>query len=126
MRTIVSRANRESQRLSPTRKPPANILPRKSGKNQKYDHVVVQDIKFEAHNTMFLKEKYYSPSLNRTWLAPLTSGYDGEFGPSIKALAIKLYFDSKFRPPHFPPQLGGVFLYPKFTTKQAKLLHLHG
>jgi hypothetical protein len=59
-----------------------------------YDPVVVQDIKFEAYNTLFLKEKYYSPSLNRTWLAPLPSGYDGEFGPAIKALAIKLYFDS--------------------------------
>ena len=59
-----------------------------------YDRVVVQDIKFEACNTLFLKEKYYSPSLNRTWLAPLPPGYDGEFGPAIKALAIKLYFDS--------------------------------
>jgi len=59
-----------------------------------YDRVVVQDIKFEAHNTLFLKEKYYSPSLNKTYLAPLPSGYDGEFGPAIKALAIKLYFDS--------------------------------
>jgi len=59
-----------------------------------YDRLVVQDIKFEAHNTLFLKEKYYSPSLNKTYLAPLPSGYDGEFGPAIKALAIKLYFDS--------------------------------
>jgi len=31
-----------------------------------YDRVVIQDIKFEAHNTLFLKEKYYSPSLNKT------------------------------------------------------------
>jgi hypothetical protein len=59
-----------------------------------YDPVVIQDIKFEAHNTLFLKEKYYSPSLNKTYLAPLPSGYDGEFGPALKALAIKLYFDS--------------------------------
>lgn len=59
-----------------------------------YDRVVVQDIKFEAYNTLFLKEKYYSPSLNKTYLAPLPPGYDGEFGPEIKAMAIKLYFDS--------------------------------
>ncbi len=59
-----------------------------------HDPVVVQDIKFEAYNTLFLKEKYYSPSLNRTYLAPLPPGYDGEFGPAIKPLAIKLYFDS--------------------------------
>ena len=59
-----------------------------------YDRVVVQDIKFGACNTLFLKEKYYSPSLNRTYLAPLPPGYDGEFGPKVKAMAIKLYFDS--------------------------------
>ena len=59
-----------------------------------FDRVVVQDIKFEAYNTLFLKEKYYSPSLNKTYLAPLPSGYDGEFGPEIKAMALKLYFDS--------------------------------
>jgi regulator of replication initiation timing len=43
-----------------------------------YDPVVVQDIKFEAHNILFLKEKYYSPSLRKTYLAPLPHGYDGE------------------------------------------------
>jgi len=70
-----------------------SILP-KDAQFKGYDRVVVQDIKFEAYNTLFLKEKYYSPSLNMTYLAPLPSGYDGEFGPAIKPLAIKLYFDS--------------------------------
>jgi len=55
-----------------------------------YEPVIVQDVIFEAHNTLFMKEKYYSPSLNRTFLAPLPSGYQGEFGPAIKSLAIKL------------------------------------
>jgi len=59
-----------------------------------YERVVVQDIKFEAYNTLFLKEKYYCPSVNKTYLGRLPSGYDGEFGPEVKALAIKLYFDS--------------------------------
>ena len=59
-----------------------------------YERVVVQGIKFEAYNTLFLKEKYYSPSLNKTYLAPLPSGYDGEFAPAIKSLVMKLYFDS--------------------------------
>jgi len=35
MRLIGSRANRESQRLSPTRKSPSNIPLKKSGRNQK-------------------------------------------------------------------------------------------
>ncbi|MFW6148148.1 MAG: bZIP transcription factor [Thermodesulfobacteriota bacterium] len=59
-----------------------------------YQPVVVQDVIFKAHNTLFLKEKYYSPSLNKTYLAPLPPGYDGEFGPGIKALVPKLYYDS--------------------------------
>lgn len=70
-----------------------SLLP-KDAQFKGYDSVVVQDVKFEAHNTLFLKEKYYSPSLNKTYLAPLPPVYDGEFGPAIKALAIKLYFDS--------------------------------
>lgn len=59
-----------------------------------YEPVVVQDIVFRAHNIQFLKEKYYSPSLNKTYLADLPAGYSGEFGPQLKAFAIKQYFDS--------------------------------
>lgn len=59
-----------------------------------YQPVVVQDVIFKAYNTLFLKEKYYSPSLNKTYLAPLPPGYDGEFGPGIKALVPKLYYGS--------------------------------
>ena len=64
-----------------------------------YEHVVVQDITFEAHNTLFLKEKYYSPSLKKTYLAPLPPGYEGEFGPGIKSLALKLCFDANVTQP---------------------------
>ncbi len=64
-----------------------------------YERVVVQDIKFQAHNTLFLKEKYYSPSLGKTYLAPLPPGYEGEFGPGLKTLALKLYFDSNMTQP---------------------------
>ncbi|MCF8082795.1 MAG: transposase [Deltaproteobacteria bacterium] len=66
-----------------------------------HDRVVVQDIKFEPHNTLFLKEKYYSPSLNKTYLAPLPPGYEGEFGPGIKSLALKLSFDTNVTQPRF-------------------------
>ncbi len=59
-----------------------------------YQPVVVQDVIFKAYNTLFLKEKYYSPSLNKTYLAPLPPGYDGEFGPGLKALVPKLYYGS--------------------------------
>jgi len=41
---------------------------------------------------LFRKEKYYSPSEKKTYLASLPSGYDGEFGPGIKALVMSLYY----------------------------------
>jgi hypothetical protein len=74
------------------------LLP-KDAQFKGYDRVVVQDIKFEAHNTLFMKEKYYSPSLKKAYLASLPPGYEGEFGPAIKALALKLYFDANMTQP---------------------------
>ncbi|MHC5763495.1 hypothetical protein [Nostoc sp.] len=38
------------------------------------------------------KEKYYSPSEGKTYLASIPAGYDGEFGPGIKALVMSLYY----------------------------------
>jgi len=69
------------------------ILPR-DAQFKGYHRVVVQDVVFKASNTLFLKEKYYSPSLNKTYLAPLPPGYDGEFGPTLKSLVPKFYYDS--------------------------------
>lgn len=56
-----------------------------------YEENVVQDILLKTDNVRFLKEKYYSPSLGRTYLAELPTGYEGQFGPGIKALSIALY-----------------------------------
>jgi hypothetical protein len=55
---------------------------------------VVQEISLKTNNVLFHKEKYYSPSVGKTYLAELPPGYDGEFGPEIKALAISLYYAS--------------------------------
>ena len=41
---------------------------------------------------LFRKQKYYSPSQGKTYLASLPSGYDGEFGPGVKALVMSLYY----------------------------------
>ncbi len=57
-----------------------------------YDEVIVQDILLKPDNVLFRKQKYYSPQTGKTYLAPLPKGYDGEFGPGIKALVISLYY----------------------------------
>ncbi len=57
-----------------------------------YEEVVVQDIKLCTDNILFHKEKYYSPSEKKTYLAKLPTGYEGEFGPGLKAFVISLYY----------------------------------
>ena len=57
-----------------------------------YQEVMVQDIILKTDNVLFQKEKYYSPSVGKTYLAELPRGYEGEFGPGIKALVISLYY----------------------------------
>jgi len=56
-----------------------------------YVPVVVQDVRLVTDNIRFLKEKCYSPSQNKTYLAELPAGYEGEFGPGVHALVRVLY-----------------------------------
>ncbi len=56
-----------------------------------HQSVVVQDIMLKTDNVEFKKEVYYSPSLNKTFMAPLPKGYQGGFGPFIKTLVINLH-----------------------------------
>jgi hypothetical protein len=50
-----------------------------------YEEVIVQDIAFHTDTVRFRKERYYSPSQKKTYLAALPAGYHGQFGPSVKA-----------------------------------------
>ena len=58
-----------------------------------YVDVVVQDIVVKTDNVLFRKEKYYSPSTGKTYLAELPRGYEGEFGPGVKAFGLDMYFE---------------------------------
>ncbi|WP_238846296.1 hypothetical protein [Nostoc edaphicum] len=70
---------------------PASELP-PDAQFKGYEEVIIQDISLLTDNVLFRKEKYYSPSVGKTYLASLPPGYDGEFGPGIKALVISLYY----------------------------------
>ncbi len=54
--------------------------------------VVVQELLVKTENVRFHKEKYYSASKGKTYLAELPPGYGGQFGPGIKSLILTLYF----------------------------------
>lgn len=56
---------------------------------------IIQDIKIITDNVEFKLEVYYSPSLKKTFIAPMPDEYKGsEFGPGVKALVITLYRDA--------------------------------
>jgi hypothetical protein len=57
-----------------------------------YEDVVVQDVVFRADNVRFHKEKYWADSTGKTYLAELPLGYEGQFGPGLKALTLTLYY----------------------------------
>lgn len=52
---------------------------------------VIQDIKFSVDNVEFKRQMYYSVSENKTYIAPLPAGYEGEYGPNIKSWVKILY-----------------------------------
>ncbi len=64
-----------------------------------HEDVVVQDVVFRTDNVLFHKEKFYSAAESRTYVAALPSGYDGQFGPGLKALTIALYFGANVSEP---------------------------
>jgi regulator of replication initiation timing len=58
-----------------------------------YVEEVVQDIVVKTDNVLFRKEKYYSPSTGKTYLARLPYGYEGGFGPGVKSLGLDMCFE---------------------------------
>src|SRR3989440_3965454 len=57
-----------------------------------YEDVIVQDVEFRTENIRFRKEKYYSLSRKKTYLAALPTGYTGQFGPGVRAWVLALYY----------------------------------
>lgn len=57
-----------------------------------YEDVIVQDAVFRTETVRFRKEKWYARSSGRTYLAPMPPGYQGQFGPGVKSLALALYY----------------------------------
>ena len=73
-----------------------------------YEEVVVQDVIFRTDNVLFRKEKYYSESEGKTYLAALPAGYSGQFGPGIKALTLVFYYGAQMSEPKVAELLRNV------------------
>ena len=76
-----------------------------------YEEVVVQDVIFRPDNVLFRKEKFYSPSEHKTYLAELPRGYQGQFGPGLKSLVWVLYFASQVSEPKIVEWLRSVGIW---------------
>ncbi len=57
-----------------------------------HETVVVQDIVIKTNHVRFLKEKYYSASAGKTYLAALPAGYEEQFEPGVRSWVITLYY----------------------------------
>jgi len=73
-----------------------------------YEEVVVQDVILRTDHVLFRKEKYYSASERKTYLAGLPRGYEGEFGPGLKALVMAWHFGANMTEPKILDQLRDV------------------
>lgn len=56
--------------------------------------VIVQDLVIHTDNIQFERETYYSPSLKQTFVGALPKGYEGQFGPGVKAYILSSYYQS--------------------------------
>ena len=57
-----------------------------------YEKKVVQDLIIKRDNVLFYREKYYSESLNETYIAEIPQNYEGEFGPNINASIVSMKY----------------------------------
>ena len=74
-----------------------------------YEEVIVQDVILKTDNVQYRKEKWYSPSENRTYTAKLPKGYQGQYGPTLKTLVLTLYYSARMSEPkiiEFVEQIG--------------------
>lgn len=64
-----------------------------------YEEVVVQDVKFEATTILFRRAKYYSAEQSMSYTARLPTGYEGQFGPGVRAWVLQLYYAANLSQP---------------------------
>jgi hypothetical protein len=85
-----------------------------------HEPVVVQDLRFQTDHVRFWKEKFYSATTRTTYLAKLPAGYEGEFGPGVRALALVFYFGCQMT----EPKIGELFRHVGVTISAGQVSNL--
>jgi len=105
-----------------------NILP-DDAEFKGYQNVVVQEIVIKTENVEYMKEIYYSPSQNKTYMGKLPPEIEGEFGPGVKSLVCTLKHVANVSEPKIQEFLDnfGIFISPasisRIITKNNELFH---
>lgn len=71
----------------------------KDARSKGHKYKVVQDLIIKTDNVRFEREVYHSPSLNKTWLGKVPTGYEGGYGPNIKPSIISMKYASNMTIP---------------------------
>jgi hypothetical protein len=90
-----------------------------------YEEVVVQDLSIKTDNVRFKKEKYYSATLNKTYLAEVPRGYEGGFGSGVKSMVITLYYGGNMTEPKIVEWLREVGIQISFGQISNMLIKGH-
>ena len=77
-----------------------------------YETIVVQEILIITDNVEYKREKYYSPSENKTYLGELPIEVKGEFGPGVRSLVCTLKYVGNMSEPKMLEFLknAGIFI----------------
>jgi hypothetical protein len=74
-----------------------------------YERTVIQDLVIQRDNVEFDREKYYSVSEGKTYLAPLPPEYEGyKFGPGVRSWVLVFYYASGMSEPKIREVLQNV------------------
>jgi hypothetical protein len=64
-----------------------------------YEDRIFQDLVLVRCNTRFRRARYHSQLTGKSYLAPLPAGYEGQFGPGIRTLALSLAYGANVSQP---------------------------
>ncbi len=90
-----------------------------------YEEIVVQEIVLHTDNILFLKEKFYSKSEGKTYLAQLPTGYVGTFGPNLRTQVLALYYACQMTEPKIHTYLGQIGINISVGTISNMLIKGH-
>ena len=81
---------------------------------------IVQDLVIKSDNVEFVKERYYSESLKKTFTAQVPTGWEGAFGPGIKTEILTMKHVSNMSEPKIQQTLQsfGAFISPTYISNR--------